>query len=275
MDARLIRPPEGGLRGTAQLINVQEGTLYSIVATALTEFSDIPQHTPPEATTPNLSTPHDEGTSTGNTQSIICNRSGCTEETWANPRDAVAVLFAKVSLQGEYTIAEAVAAKAEVILTNPIANYTSLSAAFLDINGMPDYFGETCNPANPGPNPNPTVGPCNGTYGLAVLGLEYVSIVSFNNQAIGEGTVVNSEILAEPHFVTFPDARETTLLEGAGFNINFIMSQQVVLRANSGNLYFGIPVLGTVLQKYSNGFLTNEQGEKIKASYGNAFELSY
>ncbi len=268
-----LKRPLGSLRGAAQLINAQEGTLYSLMPTALADFSDIPQHTAPEAITPNLGTPHDAGTSTGNTQSLICNRHGCTEETWANPRDAVAVLFAKGSLRGEYTISEAIAAKAEVILTNPIAGYEP-DAVFLEIEGMPDYFGEYCVQMIQ-PNPNPLVGPCNGVYGLNVLWLEHVSIISFNDQAIDEGIIVNSDILSEPHLVTFPDAREPTLLRSAGFSINLGKTKLRGLRANSGTPYYGAPVLGVVLQKYSNGFLTNAQGEKIKASYGNAFELSY
>jgi len=264
-------PPEGGLRGTIQLVNVQEGTLYSIVATALTDFSDIPQHTGPESAVPNLSTPHDAGTASGNTTSVKCFQSTgvCVEDTWVRPKDAVAAVLSTNELRGEYTNNDEVAAKAELILTFPLQPYREMDdwvpRLIIDIADINEISGPNCAPIV-------SVPPCSGDYGQSVG--EAVFLASFNDSREDFGTLVFSDILKDGHTAFFPTPAGPLLPVASSFGAYMQRLRGFELLSNSGNSYRGDPVIGYILQKYSNGQLTNQEGVVIKANYGNAFELS-
>lgn len=270
-----LAPPQGRLRGTTQLINIQEGTLYSIVATALTEFSDIPQHTGPESETPNLSTPHDAGTASGNTQSTRCFRpylqptKSCIVDTWARPKDAVAAVLSTNELRGEYTNNDEIAAKAELILTFPLQPYREMNDwvpwLIMDIGGIHDASGPICAPIL-------SIPPCSGDYDQSVE--EAVFLASFNDSRDDFGNLIFSEILKDGHTAFFPEPIGPLLPVASSFGAYMRRESGLELISNSGTRYPGDPVIGYILQKYSNGQLTNQEGEVIKANYGNAFELS-
>ncbi|MCF6227022.1 MAG: hypothetical protein L3J22_12075, partial [Xanthomonadales bacterium] len=271
-----LAPPQGRLRGTSQLINVQEGTLYSFVATALTEFSDIPQHTGPESEVPNLSTPHDAGTASGNTQSFRCFKpvhepAACIVDTWADPKNAVAAVLSSNELRGGYTINDEVGAKAELILTFPLEPFRTEGDGLPSASVMLDISGVT------GPNTGPcapvgSVSPCVGNYEQYTS--ESVSLVSFNDKSEDFGNLVISDILKDAHIAFFPEPGDPPLPVSSSVGVYFSVFSAASLTSNSGTRYAGVPVIGYILQKYTNGQLTNEQGEAIKANYGNAFELS-
>ncbi len=265
-----LAPPDSRLRGTAQLINVQEGTLYSFVATALTEFSNIPQHTGPESEVPNLSTPHDAGTPTGNTMSIRCGSTACSEETWVRPRDAVAAVLTSNEMTGEYTNNDAIGAKAEFILTFPLQPYRTtgdrMPNILLNIGG---FFGAAAG----GCIPLLSLPPCEGDYQISSN--QAVFLASFNDKSEDLGALVYSDILKDSHLVFFPKPDDSmTIPITSNFGVYLPLNVGELLIGNSGTAYAGFPVIGYVLQKYINGELSNGQGEQIKASYGNAFELS-
>lgn len=269
--------PSGGLRGTASVVNVERGTLYSFVASALTGFSDIPQHSAPGELLPDLTTAHDAGTDNDATTSIVCQKQACIEDTWENPADAVAVSLLARQLTGDFSSETSVRASAEVVLAFPMRKFyfdvghtgvqSNISFSFFvyDRTGAGDKTDNICTPIIDLP-------PCNAPFGH-VIGRNSIGVLSFNNTVSDFGTTLASNILSEEYTSSYPSPQFPTIRESGQFNL-FMFVGNDRFRSNSGRIYAGIPVIGAVLQEFSNGQLTNTAGQLVRANYGNAFELS-
>jgi len=271
-----LEPPNGGLRGSASIINVTQGSMYSFVATALTEFSDIPQHTAPDALLPDLTTAHDAGTDEGFTTSITCNEKSCVEDTWDRPVDAVAATLMAHSLNGEFSIEPGVGASSEAILTFPLRKFyfdegdefqgrIRVDLFVYDRTGKGEKSTIICDVLI-------DTHPCDAPYN--VLELQSVSVISFNNTVSDFEMTLSSNILSEEHLSFFPSPEFPSIPESGQFGIFLPVPLPALLRSNSGHSFFGNPVIGTVLQRFTNGQLTNDSGALIRANYGNAFGLS-
>lgn len=277
-----ISPPNGRLRGSASLINVQQAVMYSFVASALTEFSDIQQHSPPEDPLPNLTSAHDAGTDGGETTSWVCSGMACVEDTWSRPVDAVAAALMASEMQGEVNIDSNIGAKTEVILTFPLrAFYAADNDTFrgnphilLDIhdregNGDEGGARQGCVPL--------ITRLCRGSWrtraDLPVNALS-VNILSFGDLVAEVGSVKVSEILGEEYTAFFPDEAVPSIPQTGTFWIGIEVPLIAGMESNSMNFYFGVPVFGIALQSYTNGYLLNNQDQLVQANYGNAFELS-
>jgi hypothetical protein len=271
-----LEPPSGGLRGTAMLINVQRGTLYSFVASALTEFSDIQQHTAPSELIPDLTSAHDEGTENGATKSIVCNESECIEDTWERSVDAVAATLMAHSLSGEFSIESNIGADSEAILTFPLRKiyfdesnesqgHVRIDLFVHDRNGDGERGTHICAPIL-------DTQPCNAPYKSSTL--DSVNVLSFKNSVTDFESTVISGILAEEHTSFFPSPEFPIIPESGQFDFYLPVPLPMLLISNSGRHYFGNPVMGVVLQEFTNGHLTNEAGQLVRATYGNVFQLS-
>jgi len=266
----------GRLRGTASIINVAHGTMYSFVASALTGFSDIPQHSAPGELLPDLTTAHDAGTDNNATTSIVCQNQECIEDTWQHPADAVAVSLLARQLTGDFSTETSIRASSEVVLTFPLrkfyydAGHTPLGNIRLDYfvydrAGEGDRTDVICAPIVDIP-------PCDAPFSHSI-GRNSVGILSFNNSVTDYGTTRPSNILSEEYISSYPSPNFPTIRESGQFSLfTFVGNER--FRSNSGRTYAGIPVIGAVIQEFSNGQLTNGAGQLVRANYGNAFELS-
>lgn len=280
-----IAAPNGKLRGSAMLINIEQGTMYSFVASALTQFSDIPQHTAPDSLLPDLTSAHDAGTDNGATTSIICyelrDTPSCIEDTFDRPVDAVAAAMSATQLKGEYSTESRINAKSEVILTYPLRAFYAAENKF---QGLPwiilDVMDRSGNRAGNGQALPACISIvktfCRGSWNKQAqpaTDVLSVDILSFGDTAEDAGMLKTSAILGEQYTAFFPNQDNPTIpAEGSIWvGYDFIGSET---RSNSGKGYAAFPVIGTVLQSYTNGQLQDENGESILANYGNALELS-
>src|SRR5690606_19856785 len=91
--------------------------------TALVDYSDRPQHTPPGDALPNLASGHDSGTDAAMTSSRNCSLGICREDTWATPLDAVAAALMTGSSRGDYAIDPNLGASTDVLFHFPLQPY--------------------------------------------------------------------------------------------------------------------------------------------------------
>lgn len=271
-----VERPKGDLRGSASVINAERGTMYSFVATALSAFSDIQQHTAPAEPLPDLTSAHDEGTEAGATKSITCRYTNCYEDTWSRPIDAVAATLMAHRLSGEYSIEPGVAANAEVVLTFPLRKHNIGDASSTQIridlftfdrSGLGEVKDWFCSPIIMTP-------PCNAPYRSGGSGSPIVTVHSFNNSVDDYEETVLSDILSEQHDSFFPSTDFPTIPNSGQFDFYSPFGLPGLLTSNEGTPFYGAPVIGLVFQQYTNGFLTDSSGQLIKANYGNALELS-
>ncbi|MCF6262865.1 MAG: hypothetical protein L3J24_04675 [Xanthomonadales bacterium] len=269
-------PPEAIIRGTSTLINVQEGTLYSFVATALNQFSDIVQNSAPGETIPNLSSAHDSGTKNGQTMSYACNETECFNDSWADPLDAVAAVLLRFTYMASYTTNPAIGASTEVIVTFPLRFYYQqkleapvaempIHLSVVDQNGQFILFDASHIPRVVVP-PTPPL-----PYSFEGQRESSLEVLSFNNEYVDFGNTVISGILGEDHKVFFPDDYAKTIFPDGLFYLNF---GRLKLVANSGNIYDGTAGIGYSLERFVNNQLIDPQGKAVRANYGGANKLS-
>ncbi len=269
-----LGPPVGGVRGSASLINVGHGTMYSFVATALSAFSDIQQHTAPGELLPNLTSAHDAGTEANATISVLCINGECIEDTWERPVDAVAATLLSRRLSGEFSIEPNIGGSTEVILTFPLQKFyfdennfdqgiTFIGLFVYDRTGFGQRQNTICI--------TPVLSKCEAPYQDS--NLPSMRILSFNNAVSNHNTTVTSNILSEEHVSFFPSPEFPIIPESGQFEV-YLGSQFGHSITSNSRAYTGNPVIGVVLQEFKNGQLTNDNDQLIQANYGNAFELS-
>lgn len=271
-----LTPPRGDLRGTGSLINIERGTMYSFVATALTQFSDIQQHSAPDEPLPNLTSGHDAGTDNGATTSVVCDEGKCIEDTWERPVDAVAAAIMAHEFYGEFSTEESIGALTEVVLTYPLQSFYS------DENNFPLGNPQTLieiHDRNGEEDPGGGFGCiplidsfCAGTW--SKRSNAGIDLLSFYDSAADEGSEKVSKILGESYTAFFPDETVSTIPDTGSVWIGFEVPIPEALRSLSGRTYLGVPVIGFVIQQFTNGYLQDSNGDSIRANYGNAFELS-
>lgn len=265
-----LDPPEGGLRGSLTLIHVEKGTAYSIPALALSEFSNIVQHTNVGAELPNLSSAHDEGTGTSlGTASTVCTGGECFIDYWPDPIDAVAATLSTKVLYGTFVVDEALAAESEWILSYTLQRYSKVSPPPNYLIGMilQDREGDgsmlpPCVPVNPTPFL------CPSSYGLSHQAT--IEVVSFGKDIEDFEQPAISTILGVPFVVDFPRENHAPVPPSGSARLGF----EGWLINDSGNAYGGAPVIGVELQEYTNAFLAGESGNNQRANYGTAIPLS-
>ena len=80
--------------------------------------------------------------------------------------------------------------------------------------------------------------------------------------------------MGESYIAFFPDETVSTIPDAGSVWIGFEVPIPEALRSLSGRTYLGVPVIGFVIQQFTNGYLQDSNGDSIRANYGNAFELS-
>jgi hypothetical protein len=112
-----ITAPSGGLMGSANIVNVEAGTLYSYDATALEGFSSAPLYAPAATGTPTLADVNPK-------TSRIVDGSGLHDATWdvakgAHPADPVTAVLMAAEIRNWYVLDPVTQSKTNWIVTMP------------------------------------------------------------------------------------------------------------------------------------------------------------
>jgi hypothetical protein len=127
-NATNVRPPTGGLIGSANIVNVGDGTLYAYDATALADFSAVPLWSPPTATTPTLADVNPK-------ISRVLDASGTHDASWdvtkgAAPADPVSAVLMANQVVNWYVLDTVTNSGTDWIVTMPTKPfYTDPSAS--------------------------------------------------------------------------------------------------------------------------------------------------
>lgn len=116
-----LAPPGGGLYGTESIINVGEGLMYTINATAIDGFSDAVQHTGPGDAAPDLDTAS-KGAD-GTVAAFVASGGKLIEADFAKSEDAISALFMVDNLYNEYVVDPGVGAQSDWVITFPTKRF--------------------------------------------------------------------------------------------------------------------------------------------------------
>jgi hypothetical protein len=115
---RDIDPPQGGLFGTASIVDALAGTMMAYNAEAIDEFSDIAQHTTPAAPAPSLAS----GRTTADTAvATVFDQGVAINSVYPQSRaiDAVSALFMQDELFNELATSGSIGGASEWVVTMP------------------------------------------------------------------------------------------------------------------------------------------------------------
>jgi len=119
-----LTPPGGGLYGTETIINVAQGTMYTLNAEAIDGFSSTIQHTIISAA-PDLNTANDSpATSAPNVVTAMVPVGGrMVQAQYQRPEDAISALFMADSLYNEYIVEPSIGAQSDWVVTFPTKRF--------------------------------------------------------------------------------------------------------------------------------------------------------
>jgi hypothetical protein len=107
-----LLPPAGGLRGSASIIRVGDGTLFSYDADAIDGFSTSPIHFAPSDPEPHLNS------GTARTSAVAID-GVMDEQTWPTGVEAVSALLMLATVHNEFVIEDFLNAQSEWVVTLP------------------------------------------------------------------------------------------------------------------------------------------------------------
>lgn len=117
-----LAPPGGGLYGAESIINVGEGTMYTVNALAIDGFSDVVQNTRPgDESGPDLNTATKNAAGLVSAYVPIGNH--LVQADYQKPEDAISALFMADSLFNEYVVNPDVGATSDWIVTFPTKRF--------------------------------------------------------------------------------------------------------------------------------------------------------
>jgi len=266
-----ILPPGGAMSASVSLIHVEAGGMVTLDATAIAGFIDIPQHTSTDSDVPNLSTPHDSGAGPGKTRSRICTDSECRTDAWDVPVQAVAAVLMAKAIEADVVINPAIGAKAELVIVKPLERYWSfLSEAKLQLRKR---NGESVSGSESGCVCLLSCCEIDGSWFPVSLLPGAIEVVTMNAAASEVGLEQRTPILSAPTIPEFSlEDREfvsgvARVLFDQGFpngTYSSICNDEICIS--------GEPVVGFVIQQFTNGTLIDADGDRIRANYRTAVE---
>lgn len=295
--AENISLPTGGLYGSAAIINVAEGVMYSYDAIALEGFytngnQPAALHSDPVSIIPNLGSADSGG---GVSRSLVVANNGTTlvQDIWGpvgvagttiGGWDSVSALFMHDNIYNEYLTDQSLGATSEWVVTFPTKRFyvdrtapalTPFSNVFRATSALPGSCEEldirnwdreeqtsitTVNFSPPGPTLRPAL-----CYEAQVVtfnqALTPVS-AGFSSQSanLGSNYAVNINTIGAAQFT-------------AGHSrFNFNRASQSFANPVSGNIYRGLPVVGFWTQRVINA---GAGGAGVLANYGGLWQHKY
>jgi hypothetical protein len=116
-----LAPPTGGLYGAESIINVADGLMYTIDATAIDGFSDAIQHTGPGDAAPDFDTASPDAG--GMIAAFVPFDGKLIEADFAKSEDAISALFMVDNLYNEYVVDPGVGAQSDWMITFPTKRF--------------------------------------------------------------------------------------------------------------------------------------------------------
>ncbi len=279
-------PVNGGLSATASVIDVAEGTMYSMDALALENFypdDSLISHTSPGDTrVPSLDNADTSSVSVINGEPVTTD--------WAEGYQAVSALLMKYQVESFYDISPIADAKTEVIMSMPTKRFYegSIDEAELPFTRTESESYNTCGSYSAFIyDRDASTNICtNDPFGIGCIANKSASIVTPDLtpippsglidpklcfavsviQVIPESDISNagpSAILGSQVF----DLRDTVGFESGKLNLGFAQE----LPAPGGLQYHGLPILGYTLTKYTNA----GAAEGLLAQYGGINKINY
>ena len=266
-----LAPPGGGLYGSESIINVGEGLMYTVDATAIDGFSAAIQHTGPGDAAPDLNTASADANGTYTAYVPVGER--LVEARFARPEDAVSALLTVDHLDGEFVVDAAVGAATDWIVTLPTKRfYTDPAWLAATTNQIPVPFdvvfsgvhgGTACSAAAAQlfNREETTIGT-----GCELLCPPHPELgLCFNANAIGlstTGSPLGSNLsIANDAFVSHIDAvafdfRSGWLRVDLTTDSYGSVSSNHVLTAVNGPRFAGLPAIGFSVVNYVNANVT-------------------
>ena len=245
-----LAAPSGGLSGTVQLVDVSDGALATVSATALAQFNSATEHPrpgAPESTTSQSGTIGAARTDENTAQSVSFNASGAVKASnWPITQGfkAVSAALAKASVGQEYLISAGIGAASDWVLNFPTRRYHTdprlASAAVAPFTTR--FGGSSVSPAATCEAVEARVYDRDRSsipdFDLQLCGS--VQVLSFGATS-GESGVVGS--LNPMRVATGTLSEGTVELDFSGFNST---------PASGGETWTGLPVIGAWFYRYSN-----------------------
>ncbi len=116
-----LAPPGGGLYGAESIINVGEGLMYTINATAIDGFSKDIQHTGPGDAAPDLNTASKNAS--GSFSAFFAYGARLVQADYAKAEDAISALLMADSMSNEYVVDPGIGARSDWVLTAPTKRF--------------------------------------------------------------------------------------------------------------------------------------------------------
>ncbi len=280
-DATKIGPPTGGLMGSAFLVNVNAGTLYSYDATALDDFSQVALWSRSTASAPTLD---DVNPKTSRVlDGMTLHQSAWDVAKGARAADPVSAVLMQNQLLNFFVLDPGTRSGTDWIVTLPTKpSYVSVAGASstpptpfessFAKGGAPDSFGVITPSLCSYPTlaitgafdregiPMPPA-PCFGVPLPAVRLTIYwtVNVITFGNPGVFGSDASVSFFTGFPngwaHIGPLPNAAPSP-------------AHKLVSTDNPPVTYFGLPMIGFMANNFTNGALTIPGGGPVLSNYG-------
>ncbi|WP_376697026.1 hypothetical protein [Wenzhouxiangella sp. EGI_FJ10305] len=296
--------PAGGLFGSGSIINVQKGTLLSYDALALDNWTTAVTHTDPGDLAPNLN----QGTTSSSV--FLSGSQSAQQVNWGEPFEAVSATIMQDAIMNEYVTGGGTASNTEWVVTFPTKSFYADKAPEGDAlsppnfsNSIPPFLGynqfqfgwrrwapflgcETVSDSIWDREENePTVderGPIVSPRPPEQQAPTFRLCGETNVVRFGDGSPSTTEIFGEPAGLIpslFP--RYTNIdNEALGYDSGWVQfdfdNGQVSRPGTDANTqetvrYAGLPVMGFQATTYTNGTLTDDSGDSVRANYGGTY----
>jgi hypothetical protein len=279
-----LAPPTGGLYGAASIINVAQGLMYTLNASAIDGFSSIVQHGAPAAATPDLNTGSPNAGAAF--AAYVAVGSKLVEADFNRSEDAISALFTADNLFNEYVVSPGLGAQSDWIVTLPTKRfYTDPALLFGAAVRAP--FDNVFSSASGGTSCSPIATQFwNREEQTIATGYNFFSCggcppppqpaVCFASNAF----TIGSALSALGSKLVLQNAAYTTEIDlsGVGFQSGWLrvdlrnditpapdMNHQLV--TSNGSTLFGLPALGFLALDYVNGNVT----PGVLANYSGAY----
>ena len=281
----------GGLYGTISLINVSQGIDLTYDATAVINYSTSIQHSIPGVLTPNLSTGD-------NKKTLIATEQGYFQTSWLSSLDAITALFMKSEVNNDFEISNSINAQAQWINMYPTKQFYSDSlytnsddvlSPFLAQRFFEEGYGEKCEshyfkaynreqydnshaeyiPIDPMP-------PIHYLIPQFCWSVNVSLIDSFETNEPTSNILDSNLLTLNPHPFTIGQFQENSLDFTNGWMKVIYPLEELSVRAElkgegvNGDIHTiaGKPVIGLLVEKYTNGTLINASNQRVLANYG-------
>ena len=263
-----LAPPTGGLYGAESIINVAEGLMYTINATAIDGFSNAVQHTGPGDAAPDLNTvsPNAGGTYTA----FIPVGARLIDADFGKPEDAVSALLTVDNVYNEFVVDAAIGARTDWIVTLPTKRFYT-DPAWLAATGTstPNPFDTVFSSANGGTSCSPTAPQLFNREEQTAAGCSLLCspqpsfALCFNANAVtfDPGSALGSQLVIDSAFISRVDPAGLGFTSGwlrldLTVDITGSLDFNHVVTAVNGPRLLGLPAIGFSAVNYVNSDVT-------------------